>query len=137
MGVLDVRTGELEMCNAGHDAPILLRNDEPVRAIKGAGGPPLCVDEDFPYAFDKLLLRPGDVFVMITDGVTEAENAMKSFYGMPRVQSHLRGVDLRRSSAASICEGLYQDVKRFTDGAAPSDDITIMAIRFGAPAQPG
>lgn len=136
MGVLDVRTGELEICNAGHDAPILLRSDEPPRAIKGAGGPPLCVDEEFPYAFDKLLLQPGDMLVMITDGVTEAENAMKNFYGMPRVWNHLRSVDLRHSGAASICEGLYEDVKRFTDGAAPSDDITIMAIGFGSPERP-
>ena len=136
MGVLDVRTGELEICNAGHDAPILLRCAESPQAIKGAGGPPLCVDEDFPYAFDKLLLQSGDMLVMITDGVTEAQNATENFYGLPRVWSYLRSVDTARSIPATVCEELYEDVKRFVDGAAPSDDITIMAIRFGAPGQP-
>ena len=53
VGILDVQTGELELCNAGHDAPILLRINEPPRSLKGAGGPPLCVREDFPYTFDR------------------------------------------------------------------------------------
>jgi adenylate cyclase len=132
VGVLDVRTGELEMCNAGHDAPILLRTHVPPRAITGAGGPPLCVNEEFPYAFDRLLLQPGDMLIMITDGVTEAQDSSENFYGLPRVLNHLASVDLRQGSAATVCEGLYEDVKRFTDGAAVSDDITIMAIRFAA-----
>ena len=132
VGILDVRTGELEMCNAGHDAPILLRANEPPRAIKGAGGPPLCVNEDFPYGFDRLLLRSGDMLVMITDGVTEAQDSTEKFYGLPRALGHLASIDLQQCSAAAVGEGLYEDVKRFTGGAAPSDDITIMAIRFGA-----
>jgi serine phosphatase RsbU (regulator of sigma subunit) len=136
VGVLDARTGELEICNAGHDAPILLRANEPPHAITGAGGPPLCVNENFPYAFDRLLLQPGDMLVLITDGVTEAQDSTEKFYGLPRVLDHLANVDLQQCSAATVCEGLYEDVKRFTDGSAPSDDITIMAIRFGAQSRP-
>jgi serine phosphatase RsbU (regulator of sigma subunit) len=135
IGVLDVRTGELEMCNAGHDAPILLRANDPPRAITGAGGPPLCVNEDFPYNFDRLVLQPGDMLMLITDGVTEAQNSAENFFGLQRVWSHLASVELQRCSAATVCEGLYEDVKRFSDGAAPSDDITIMAIRFGVQTQ--
>jgi serine phosphatase RsbU (regulator of sigma subunit) len=132
MGVLDVRTGKLEICNAGHDAPILLRKDEPPRVIKSAGGPPLCVNEEFPYTLERLVLQRGDMLIMITDGVTEAQDSSENFYGLQRVLNRLAGVDPRQCSAAATCEALYEDVKRFTNGGAPSDDITIMAIYLGA-----
>jgi adenylate cyclase len=48
-GILNVVTGELHFCNAGHDAPILLRAGEPPQSVTGDGGPPLCIVEDFPY----------------------------------------------------------------------------------------
>jgi adenylate cyclase len=133
VGILDVQTGELELCNAGHDAPILLRINEPPRSLKGAGGPPLCVREDFPYTFDRRWLQSGDVLVMITDGVTEAEDSAQNFYGLPRVLEYLTMMEERQRHAADACQGIYEDVKRFSQGAPPSDDITIVAIRFSAP----
>ena len=75
VGIINVRTGEMQFCNAGHDAPILLRANEPPRSLNGAGGPPLCVDEDFPYAIDRLQLQTDDMLVMVTDGITEAQDA--------------------------------------------------------------
>ncbi|HTN73329.1 MAG TPA: PP2C family protein-serine/threonine phosphatase, partial [Methylomirabilota bacterium] len=130
---LNVRTGELELCNAGHDAPILLRTKEPPRSLNGAGGPPLCVSEDFPYTFDRLRLQSDDVLVMITDGVTEAQDSTQNFYGLPRVLEYLTVMKKQQRHAAAVCQGIYEDVKHFTQGAPPSDDITIVAIRFTAP----
>ncbi len=133
VGIINVRTGELQFCNAGHDAPILLRANQPPRSLHSAGGPPLCVDEDFPYAIDRLQLQTDDMLVMITDGVTEAQDAKQNFYGMARVLAYFSTMKPRQpSSAAAVCTGLDADVKRFIDGAAPSDDITIMAIRLAA-----
>jgi adenylate cyclase len=133
VGILDVQTGELELCNAGHDAPILLRVNEPPRSLNGAGGPPLCVKEDFPYTFDRLQLRPEDVLVMITDGVTEAQDSAQNFYGLPRVLKYLTTMRERQRHAADACHGIYEDVQRFSQGLPPSDDITIVAIRFSKP----
>jgi len=136
VGILDVQTGELELCNAGHDAPILLRVNEPPRSLNRAGGPPLCVKEDFPYTFDRLQLRPEDVLVMITDGVTEAQDSAQNFYGLPRVLKYLTTMKERQRHAADACHGIYEDVKRFSQGLPPSDDITIVAVRFMAPEIP-
>ena len=133
VAILDVQTGELELCNAGHDAPILLRVNEPPRSLNGAGGPPLCVKEDFPYTFDRLQLRPDDVLVMITDGVTEAQDSAQNFYGLPRVLKYLTTMRERQRHAADACQGIYEDVERFSQGLPPSDDITIVAIRFSKP----
>jgi serine phosphatase RsbU (regulator of sigma subunit) len=131
VGIINVCTGELEFCNAGHDAPVLLRANQAPRSLHSAGGPPLCVDERFPYAIDRLQLQSDDMLVMITDGVTEAQDARQNFYGMARVLAYFSTTQpWQLSSAAAICAGLAADVKHFIDGAPPSDDITIMAIRL-------
>jgi adenylate cyclase len=130
LGVINVRTGEMQFCSAGHDAPILLRASEPPRSLNGTGGLPLCVDEDFPYTADQIQLQPGDTLIVLTDGITEAQDANKNFYGLARVLAYLPTLEGAQRSAAALCAGLYGEVKRFTQGSPPSDDITIMAIRL-------
>ena len=132
VGILNVRTGEMQFCSAGHDAPILLRADEPPRSLNDTGGPPLCVDEDFPYTTERLQLQPNDMLIIITDGVTEAEDAEQNFYGLARALAYFSTAEGRPLSVVAACAGLYADVKSFTAGAASSDDITIMAIRLAA-----
>jgi serine phosphatase RsbU (regulator of sigma subunit) len=132
VGIINVRTGEMQLCSAGHDAPILLRASEPPRSLNGAGGPPLCVDEGFPYTTDRLQLQSNDMLIMVTDGITEAQDARQNFYGLARVLGYFSTVERRQLTAMAACAGLYADVKSFTAGAAPSDDITIMAIRLAA-----
>src|SRR5262249_45121388 len=73
-GILDVRTGEMELCSAGHEAPILLRSSVAPYALTVTGGPPLCVLEDFAYPADLIRLQSGDLLLMMTDGVTEAQD---------------------------------------------------------------
>jgi serine phosphatase RsbU (regulator of sigma subunit) len=132
IGIIDVRTGEMQFCSAGHDAPILLRANEPPRSLDGAGGPPLCVDENFLYAVERLQLQLDDMLIMVTDGVTEAQDASQNFYGSARVLAYFSTVERRQLTAVAACAGLYADVKSFTAGAPSSDDITIMAIRLAA-----
>jgi serine phosphatase RsbU (regulator of sigma subunit) len=131
VGIINVRTGEMQFCSAGHDAPILLRASEPPRSLNDAGGPPLCVDEAFPYTADRFQLQPGDMLIIVTDGITEAEDPKQNFYGLARVLAYFAAVKGRSLSAAASCAGLLADVKSFTAGAA-SDDITVMAIRLAA-----
>ena len=85
LAVVDGESGEAVWCNAGHPAPILLRPKQAPRLLDGADGPPLCVDEAFPYSSQRLCLEPGDILLLITDGVNEAENRQLSQYGMNRV----------------------------------------------------
>jgi len=127
----------LELCNAGHDAPILLRLNEPPSSLNRTGGPPLCVREDFPYTFDRLQLTPDDVLVMITDGITEAQDPAQNFYGLARVLKYLAAINKPPLHAADVCRGIYEDVKSFSQDLPPSDDITIVAIRFTAPTSAG
>jgi serine phosphatase RsbU (regulator of sigma subunit) len=96
--------------------------------LDGAGGPPLCVDEEFSYTIQRVKLASGDCLLFITDGVTEAENEHQARYGASRAIQCF--AEERVADAAAACTRLHQDVKTFTAGAPPSDDLTILALRF-------
>ena len=57
IGTIDARSGDVELCNAGHNAPILLPSTGSPWQLDGAGGPPLCVDEEFSYTIQRVKLR--------------------------------------------------------------------------------
>jgi serine phosphatase RsbU (regulator of sigma subunit) len=136
VGIIDISTGIMELCNAGHEAPILLRAGAAPCVLETAGGPPLCILEDFLYTSGQVQLQGGDMIVMMTDGVTEAQNPEQHLYGLERTMAYLATMHTEMrgcQSVTAVCEGLYRDVKCFVNGAAPADDITIMAIRFLAP----
>jgi serine phosphatase RsbU (regulator of sigma subunit)/CHASE2 domain-containing sensor protein len=131
IGVIDAGSGEVELCNAGHNPAILVRAQELSRELDGAGGPPLCLDRGFTYPTQRLRLADGDMLLLITDGVTEAEDRRQGQFGLARTLQCLAGAP--RLSAAGICHKLHAEVKHFTMGAMPSDDLTLLAVRFSVP----
>jgi serine phosphatase RsbU (regulator of sigma subunit) len=133
-GILDLTTGELSFCNAGHDAPFLITGNKPPRQIDDAHGPPIGVIDTFPYTRRSWRLRPGDVLCLMTDGVTEAMNPADELMGLERVTQALSPLKGEVAPQQTI-EMLKDAVEKFADGADPSDDITIVAVRWnGAPA---
>jgi adenylate cyclase len=135
LGVLDVETGALELVNAGHDAPWLLRRDEAARQLIAdaqAGGPPLCVLEDFAYSVQRLQLLPGDSLVMVTDGITEAANPQAELYGNARLQAALSAAG-KHTPVHDVLQHLRQDVASFVDGAEASDDLAVLVLRWKGP----
>ncbi len=139
LGVLDVETGMLELVNAGHDAPWRIGSTpEPQQLVApaNAGGPPLCVVEDFVYTVQCLQLAPGDRLCMVTDGITEAANASGALYGGSRVRNALADAG-RDGGADTIVHMLRQDVARFVDGAEASDDMAILVVHWLGPAGDG
>lgn len=129
-GILNVRNGELQLCNAGHDAPILMHPSQPFKPLDVNGGPPLCVLENYRYRATHMVLKPGDMLLLISDGVTEAQDPFQALYGRERIMDYLNTINATDFHAQNVCRGLYQNVKQFTQGASQSDDITIMAVRF-------
>src|SRR6185312_383572 len=129
VGILNVATGELHFCNAGHDAPILLRAGEPPQSVNGEGGPPLCIVEDFPYMTEIIRLQPGDLLCITTDGITEAMNGKGELMGRERTEAALAAMP-PDASAQAITDGLQAAVAEFVAGAEPSDDLTILTVRW-------
>ena len=133
-GIVDVVNGELQLCQAGHDAPILLRQNDSAEQLSLEGGPPLCVMENYEYQVANMKLQSGDILVLISDGITEAQNPEKDLYGSMKIIDYLNSVDKESHYVDPVCRGLYENVKQFAKEASQSDDITIMALKFDAPA---
>jgi serine phosphatase RsbU (regulator of sigma subunit) len=137
-GVLDLETGEFDYCNAGHDNPYRLHPERPGLArIDDGDGPPLCSVPGFPYQGAHCRLLPGEILCLMTDGVTEAQNAAAELYGADRAQAVLLGLDARVARARDVVQVLHADVMTFCGGAEAADDLTILALRWQGPAAAG
>jgi serine phosphatase RsbU (regulator of sigma subunit)/CHASE2 domain-containing sensor protein len=132
LGLLDLRTGALQLVNAGHDMPWRLGRHEAAIQIAAPPqdhGPPLCVVEHYAYTTQHLQLQAGDRLCMVTDGVTEAMNAQGELYSASRLQVALTRVGPNDSATAAVKQ-LRRDVAAFVQGAEASDDLTILVLRW-------
>ena len=129
-GILDLRTGELNWCNAGHDPPFCLRpgQNAPVK-VEGDAGPPLCVIEGYAYLPENYRLLPGEALCLFTDGVTEAMNAGDELYGKQRLFTVLKS-SFGATDAIQIVNAVRDDVRAFVKDMERSDDLTILALRW-------
>lgn len=127
-GILNLATGMLAYVNAGHDSPFVIRKGAETTELNLAGGPPLGTVDDFQYPVERRQLTPGDLLLLYTDGVTEAESSDHSFYTARRLQLLLRSAPT--ASARDLVEFVREDVRRFAAGAEQTDDITLLAVRW-------
>jgi serine phosphatase RsbU (regulator of sigma subunit)/CHASE2 domain-containing sensor protein len=125
-GLLDVTSGTMTYCNCGHNAPLVLRKDASTFEMLPACGPPLGILEDSNYQPQSIALSPGDVLVLYTDGVTEAEDRQKALFGTKRLEEAV--LEKRGAPARDVVEHIIARVTAFAKGAVQSDDITCAAI---------
>ncbi|HSF99585.1 MAG TPA: PP2C family protein-serine/threonine phosphatase, partial [Vicinamibacterales bacterium] len=81
-----------------------------------------------PYDEEAVTLSPGDLVVIFSDGVSEALNAAGEEFGDDRLQAVAEGAGT--AAASDVVERIVTEVREFTKGAAQSDDITVMVIRY-------
>jgi serine phosphatase RsbU (regulator of sigma subunit)/CHASE2 domain-containing sensor protein len=124
-GVLDIRTGELAFCNAGHEPPVASLIGETPQRLLESGGPPLCVIQNYEYTNQRIQLGRGGWICVVTDGVTEAMNERGELYGSARLLGVLRG----HSEPAAILQAVRDDVRAFAGNAEQSDDLTLLCVR--------
>ena len=132
-GVLDPASGTLTYCNAGHNPPFLLRRgDATVQALTRTGMP-LGAFKGMTWEQQTLQLAPGDVLLLYTDGVTDAEDEGEAFFGQERLIEVARA-NLGRS-AQDMQDATMAAIHEFMGGAPQFDDITLMLVVRGAPAK--
>ncbi|HMA34859.1 MAG TPA: SpoIIE family protein phosphatase [Chloroflexia bacterium] len=129
-GVLDPASGLLTYVNGGHEPPVLLGAGG-VKAHLTPTGPAVGMLPDMEYTTRQVEFAPGDVLVAFTDGVTEARGPDGGLFGDERLYTLLEEPTL---SAAALLARVEADVRLHTQGAIPSDDITMLAVRRGADA---
>jgi serine phosphatase RsbU (regulator of sigma subunit) len=131
--MLDVETGELAYCNAGHEPPHGVSADgKRVRQIEG-GGPPLCTLENFPYQTAHTRMEPGESLVLVSDGVPEAMNHAGELFGRARLDRLLATMPVGLSAEERV-KAVNDEVRRFAAGADMADDVTILVVRWNGPA---
>jgi len=127
VGALDLETGELTYASAGHDSPFILGGKRGLCQLTTAGGPPLGAIDNFRYPIDRDRLEPGEVLLLYTDGVTEAENTDRMLYGRSRLAAALAKAPT--GDARKLVAAVMDDVRRFVGEAEQADDITVVALR--------
>ncbi len=121
------REGSLKWVNAGHLPPILLRGD--IIEWLEAGGTPLGMIDTAEYTISETRLEPGDQIILYTDGVTEARNPEREFFGMRRLRDLALAKGEPLEGKARLAQ-IRQELEQFTAGAPQADDVTLAVLDF-------
>ena len=128
LGILDLKTGELKYCNAGHNAPLIIDTRGNVLPMRVDSNLPLGMFSGYPYDGQEARMEKQMMLYMYTDGVNEAENKEKELFTDRRL------VALLKQNASKlpneIIDETFAAVKQHADGAEQSDDITVMCLKF-------
>ena len=126
-GILDVQSGEVTYCNAGHNPPYVLKENGKVEALPMSKDPMVGAIEGIEYHNEKLQLEKNDALILFTDGVSEAMSTLFEEYGDERLVNVLQVVPSH--NCRDIINVVMIDVSSFTQGAEQSDDITMLTIK--------
>jgi len=125
-GILDVTNKTLTYTNAGHNPPILLDKDGNYKFIE-RGSVPLGMFRDTRYHEYYLTTSPGDMLVLYTDGVTEANNPQGEEFGRERLAEAVKRY--RELGARELITAVHKEVIDWTDGRGATDDVTFFVIK--------
>ena len=129
MGMLDLKTGLLRCCNAGHNKPIVIGNEpskmDNTQFLDAKPNLPLGVSEDATYEVREYTLESGAMLFLYTDGLTEAMTREHKQFGSERLMAQLQG----GVGCQEQIEQITQAVHTFVGDAPQSDDLTMLAIR--------
>jgi sigma-B regulation protein RsbU (phosphoserine phosphatase) len=126
-GFLDSASRTLTYVNAGHNPPILYRALDGTLTELAATGIAMGVLDDADYSQDSIPLAPGDILILYTDGITEAENAKQEMFDLKRLEQVI--LASRDLPAKEMTAAILSSVRDFSGGHPQSDDITLMVIR--------
>jgi sigma-B regulation protein RsbU (phosphoserine phosphatase) len=126
--ILNIKTGEVEFANAGHNPFIWMQNGQGVDYRKLSSGMVLAAFENFEFVNERLTLKKNDTLFMYTDGVTEAMNNHQQLFGEKRL---LELIQSSKSMAIpELVDQTLNGLSGFVNGYEQSDDITILTLRF-------
>lgn len=132
MGVLDMSTGFLQFCNAGHVPPFLVDGAGAVRALDVPSSLPLGMGETAFYEDRQVRLEPGETVFVFTDGLTDALNRESQPYSTEQLKTDL--ALLADGSVEQVIDGIRTRVSHFIDGMPRGDDMTALCLRWDGPA---
>lgn len=124
--LLDINTNEIQLVNAGHMSPMILKPDSSIDEFpEDSIGLPIGVMEDYPYEVEKRVINAGETVVLFTDGVDEAMDPEGELYTLERMRELISKSPRDPEELGKI---LLADVRRHANGRPQNDDITIMTF---------
>ena len=126
-GIIDVNTGAVTYCNAGHNPPYILKRKGEISPLPMSTDPMAGAIDGITYHEGTLQLESGDALVMFTDGVTEAMNTANEEFGEQRLEDTLE--DVAMHNCQQMVDAIKADVAAFAGEAEQSDDITVLALK--------
>ena len=127
LGLLDLQTGHLSFCNAGHNPPIVGGGDNQGDFLEMQPNAPIGLFPDLEYEGEEIESVKGRALFIYTDGLNEAENPQQEQFGDERLLSILRNTHF--DSAKQVIESLKEEIENHRKGAEPNDDLTMMCLR--------
>ena len=143
IGLLDLKTGHLDFCNAGHNAPVIQSDKREVISDKRSDNhsslityhfldmlpnAPIGLWPGLEYEGEELDSIKGRLLFIYTDGLNEAENRQQEQFGEDRLLEILRAIHYE--NARQVIETIEAEVEKHRDGAEPNDDLTMMCIKL-------
>ena len=131
IGIIELTTGKLSYCNAGHNPPIVSRHGEDPELLSGPRSFVLGAKEGVKYRMAEIVMEPGDRILLYTDGVTEANDHFDEFYGIDRLMARVKeNEDIPLNDQI---KAITDDIAEFTKHAIQFDDITMLMLRYDGP----
>lgn len=128
IGCLDLKTLELEYCNAGHNPIVVISPSGEADFLHAKANLAAGLIGGFQYQGETMKLEKGSRLLLYTDGISEAENRQKELFGEDRLLAYAAGTPVS-TSAKDFTDGLLDAVHTFTAGNEQNDDITVLTIR--------
>ena len=127
LGLIDLQTGHLDFCNAGHNPPVISSGDGNAEFIDMIPNAPIGLFPGLPYEGEEIENVKGKALFVYTDGLNEAENDKQEQFGDDRLLDILRKTHF--DSAQQLIDALKSEVEKHRNGADPNDDLTMMCLR--------
>ncbi|MDB6032782.1 MAG: hypothetical protein JWM16_3120 [Verrucomicrobiales bacterium] len=129
---IDARTQELVYASAGHPTGYILDSKGAVKKTLPRTGVPLGLRPDTQYhSSGQIFLEPGDLVLLVTDGIEESISSDNTIFGMERVLDVVRAN--RDKPSAHIVSALYQAVRQFSKNSVQMDDVTAIVLKVSDP----
>ncbi len=128
LGLLDLKTGHLDFCNAGHNPPAIGGGDRHGDFLEMVPNAPIGLWPELEYEGEEIDTIKGRALFIYTDGLNEAENPQQEQLGDERLLQILR--DTHHTTAKDVIEALRSAVENHRNGAEPNDDLTMMYIKL-------
>ena len=129
IGVLDLPTGRLRYCNAGHDAPLII--DKSVSLLPVDANLPLGLFNDIMFTLQEYRLPQEATLLFYTDGLTETADTEHNLFGLERIiQTAKDCLAQGKTTPGEMMACQYEASKRFANGAQQSDDLTMLGVHY-------